>query len=289
VQAPSKKYRFLLLTTVVLFVFACSTPALIPSAPPTMDASALSTAIAQTANAAMAGTSAVSQEASPVPQQQVLPASGQATLDPNSLNTLIAQTAAAAATQTAALLPPTLTPSVTTIPTGTPSITPSPTETFVFLLPTFTKTSTPRPIPTATKTKKSSGGGGGGGGGGGHGGASHSYSCNVISVSPPSGTHFNPGHAFSTIWTVKNTGDNWPGKSLDLVYNSGDMLSTLTGYDVSPYMISGGDTFSLPAVSMTSPGAAGTYTTNWQLHLGHDYFCDMSLSIIVDAPPTNTP
>jgi len=103
----------------------------------------------------------------------------------------------------------------------------------------------------------------------------------VISVSPPGNTHFNPGDTFTTVWTVKNTGDNWPGKSVDLVYRSGEQMSSLAGYDVSPYIISGGNTFVLPAVSMTAPVSPGTYTTGWSLHIGQYYFCDMNQVIIV--------
>lgn len=282
-QARSKSYKIWLIVSAALLVFACSAPELIPSAPATLDPAGLSTAIAQTANAAMAATSVNAQTtASPAPLPPVN--NNQPILGPDALNTVIAQTAAAAGTQTAALIPPTWTPSFTPFPSSTASITPTATQTFIFKLPTFTKTKTPRPLPTATKIRKNNGGGGGGGhggGGGGGGGGHKDYSCKFISVAPPANSHFSPGASFSTVWTVKNAGDNWPGKSVDLVFRSGEQMGALNGYDVSPYIISGGNIVALPTVSFTAPGTPGTYTSAWSLHIGQYYFCDLTQTIIV--------
>ncbi|MBL8051654.1 MAG: hypothetical protein JNM46_10570, partial [Anaerolineales bacterium] len=63
--------------------------------------------------------------------------------DLNSLQTIIVQTAGAAQTQTA-IANPSFTPTYTATSTRIPTITPSPTVTFIYLLPTLT------PIPTIT-------------------------------------------------------------------------------------------------------------------------------------------
>src|SRR5258708_10088167 len=53
---------------------------------------------------------------------------------PGAINILAAQTAAAASTETAALIPPTLTPSLTPFPSQTSPASPSVTPTFIFRL-----------------------------------------------------------------------------------------------------------------------------------------------------------
>jgi hypothetical protein len=251
-----------------LFVFACS-PVLTPSLIPTLGPDALNTAIAETARAAAGATQGgeqILQPVSPLPQ-------GGPTLDPISLNTAIAGTAAAAATRTAALIPPTLTPSVTPLPSKTPSITPSPTQTFVFLLPT--RTNTPRPPATHTP---SGGGGGGGTGGGGDGKAS--YSCKFISVSPAAGTQFSRRERFQVVWKVRNTGDDWLRTSADLVYVSGNPFSAVDRVDFTS-TVSYGDTVNLPAVSMRAPDSPGNYSATWRIQIGHVDFCSLPVSITV--------
>ncbi len=245
-----------------LFVFACS-PVLVPQAVSTLDPTSLNTAIAGTAAAAAAGT------ASQGLQPAFPTSSGGPILDEAGVNTAIAMTAAAAGTQTAALIPPTLTPSYTPFPTWTASVVPSPTPTFIFRLPTFTRT--PKPAPTSTP----SGGGGGGGGGGGK-----DYSCKVISVSPEHNTVFNRSQAFQASWKVRNTGSDWLGNSADLVFVGGTRLTGQNGFDLNS-RVNGGDTITLPAISMTSPGDPGTYTSTWNLRIGRNDFCKLQIIIEV--------
>lgn len=196
------------------------------------------------------------------------------TADPNAVNTFIAQTADAASTQTAAAQPTiTLTPTITpTRPTETPS--PTPTATVIFIL----STPTLQVIPTFTFI--SSGGGGGGGGTGSSGMSSANYSCQVVSVSPANGTRFDPRADFDAVWRVRNNGQrNWDRNSVDFIYDSGDRIHKVAGYDLDANVRSG-DTINLGA-DMEAPQNSGTYTTNWTLRVGDNEFCRMSLTINV--------
>ena len=256
-----------------LLGFSCA-PIFSPSLMPTLGPSSLSTAIARTAEAASA------QTAAPSGAQPIL--SGP-TLDANSLNTMIAQTADAAATQTAGLIPPTLTPSMTPFPTWTPTITPLPTHTFFITIPpTATKIKLPTPKPTATK-KHGRGDGGGGGGGG----KPQPYACKVSRVSPTDGTVIPPDTDFKAFWVVVNKASDWPGQGTDFVFDSGALIHSVSGYDFN-HTVSGGDEVALPndigfpgGVDLRTPSQPGTYSTSWRLHIGNVYFCDMSLTIVV--------
>ena len=200
----------------------------------------------------------------------VLPQAPLSTPAPGAIDTIVAETAGAAATRTARLLPPSLTPSITPLPTQTASETPTPTVTFVFRLPTTTKIKTATPVP-------SSGGGGGGGGGG---GSTAGFDCSLVSRSPDNGAVFNPGQNFTESWKVKNNGsEKWSSTTVDFIFASGENMSSITGYDL-PTSVNPGGTITL-SVSMTAPGSAGTHKTTWALRAGKSQFCSVSLSITV--------
>lgn len=178
-----------------------------------------------------------------------------ATLGPNAINVIVAQTAAAAATQTAALLPPTLTPSVTPLPTKTPTVTPSPTATFLFLLATRTRTPTPGP-------------------------ASGDYACNLINQSPDDGATMNRNEAFTVSWKVRNTGSaTWDSNAVDFIYLSGAKMATVKAIDL-PDSVGPDDTITLK-VSMNAPGSDGNYKTVWTLRQGRTEFCRLTINIKV--------
>lgn len=190
------------------------------------------------------------------------------TANPNAVGTFIALTANAASTQTAAAQPtlsqtPTITP---TRLTDTPS--PTSTATVIFIL------STPTPLVIPTFTFISSGGSGGGGI------TSTDFSCQVISVSPANGTAFDEGDDFDATWRVRNNGQHtWDRNSVDFIYDSGDRIHKVSGYDLSANVRSG-DTTNL-GVDMEAPGSTGTYTTTWTLRVGDNEFCRMTLTIVV--------
>jgi hypothetical protein len=195
------------------------------------------------------------------------------TADPNAINTFIAQTANAAATQTVAAQPTyTLTPSITpTRNTETPS--PTATSTVIFILSSPTQ----QVIPTFTFI--SSGGGGSGGSSGG-GTSSANYSCQILSVNPANGTIMDSRADFDAVWRVRNNGQRaWDRNSVDFIYDSGDKIHKVAGYDLSSNVAAGG-TIDL-GVDMEAPRDDGTYSTNWTLRVGDNEFCRMSLTIVV--------
>lgn len=184
------------------------------------------------------------------------------TTDPGAVNTFIAQTVDSASRQTAAAIPTsTSTPTVTpTVSTETPS--PTPTSTVVFVLPTFTVVV----IPTFT----SSGGGT----------SSENYSCQVTRVSPANGTTLDPREDFDAIWTVRNNGQrNWDRTSIDHLYERGDRIHKVSGYDLDEN-VRVGNSIDL-GVDMQAPKDPGTYTTTWVLRTGNREFCTMTLTIVV--------
>lgn len=187
--------------------------------------------------------------------------------DPNSINTAIVQTAEAAATQTALLMPPSLTPTVTSPPSITPPPSETPTATFIFILPTSTvpsATSTPEP------TQESSGGSG----------SDSQYGCKILSQSPANNTTYAPGTSFNAAWEVKNTGNGkWDASSADYRYVSGDKIHQTAIYDFSESVGVGKSTLLL--VSMKAPDTRGNYSTTWKIVIGKSKFCTMKLTITV--------
>jgi hypothetical protein len=186
------------------------------------------------------------------------------TSDPNAVGTFIAQTANAASTQTVAAQPTlTYTPTVTpTRLTDTPS--PTATATVIFIL------STPTPLVIPTFTFISGGGGM----------SSADFSCQVISVNPANGTAFDERADFDATWRVRNNGQRtWDRNSVDFIYDSGDRIHRVAGYDLSANVRSG-DTTNFSA-AMEAPQNPGTYSTTWTLRRGNTEYCRMSLTIVV--------
>lgn len=178
------------------------------------------------------------------------------TFDPNSINTVIALTAGAAATQTALMLPPTFTPTATSLPTNTPTETASPT--FIFILPTITV------LPTMV-TPGSSG---------------EQFDCQIISRNPANDSVIAPGAAFEVIWQIANIGKKtWFSSDVDYRFSSGAKLHKQSIYDLESSVMPG-TTVDIK-VNMKAPNEPGTYTTNWKINIGKDSFCPMDLTILV--------
>ena len=188
--------------------------------------------------------------------------------DPNSVNTAIVLTADAAATQTALMIPPTLTPTVTSLPTKTLPPSETPTPTFIFILATSTvPSSTPTTAPTTIATQ-------------GGGGSGSKFTCRVDSQSPADNTVFVPGADFDAAWQVTNTGNaKWDANSADYHYTSGDKIHQASIYDFSESVAVGKKTTLI--VDMKAPGNSGTYSTTWKISIGKSEFCTMKLTIIV--------
>ena len=282
----SNRKRIGMVLLIAMLGFSCAPTFSLASAP-TLDPFSMGTAIAQTADAASAQTAAVAQ-----PGIQSSPVPGGPLLDQEAFNTSIAQTFEAAGTQTAALIPNTLTPTPTFLPTQTAVNTPSPTATFLLTI----HTATPFKLPKPTATKKGHKGGGGGGGGGGDDGGGDgggptpkAYSCSVVGVNPPNNTVVQAGTNFRVFWTVKNTASPWDINSVDLVYKGGDIPVRSYGYDL-PFSVYTDFVVTLPGVDLTAPSKAGSYTTHWQLSRGARVVCDLYATILVGEPtPTKIP
>ncbi len=182
------------------------------------------------------------------------------TFDPNSINTAIVLTAGAAATQTALMMPPSLTPTVTMLPSKTPPPTESPTPTFIFILSTAT-------VPSSTPTLDTADSGA-------------QFACRVDSKTPPDDTVFARGADFDAHWLVTNIGKNaWDSNNADYRYNSGDKLHKAPIYDLNKSVSPGRQTDIV--VDMKAPDSTGTYTTTWKITSGKNTFCSMKLTIIV--------
>ena len=263
------KKRLWLLVIVALLGFACA-PTLSLGPVPTLDPSSMGTAIVQTADAASAQTAAAGLGLPPTSAELIV-AQGP-TLDTQSLGTAIALTSDAAAAQTQALIPNTLTPSVTPFPTWTPSITPSPTRTFVITLPpTFTT-----PVPPATKKPKTPGDNGGD--------IVLPYECKQMRVTPKNETVLPKNTQFDVVWIIKNKGQNWPGGTARIEYVEGTLIPITNPNNLpvlSPYIISGGDVVTLPTISLKTPDKAGYYATVWRVSVEYFPACNLQLTVIV--------
>lgn len=263
------KKRIWSLVIVALLGFACA-PTLSLAPVPTLDPSSMGTAIVQTADAASAQTAAAGLGLPPTSAELVV-AQGP-TLDSQSLGTAIALTSDAAAAQTQALVPNTLTPSVTPFPTWTPSITPSPTRTFVITLPpTFTT-----PLSPATKKPKAPGDNGGD--------IVLPYECKQTRVTPRNETILPKNTQFDVIWIIKNIGQNWPGGSARIEYVEGTLIPITNPNNLpvlSPYIISGGDVVTLPIISLKTPAKSGYYVTTWLVSVEYLPACFLQLMVIV--------
>jgi hypothetical protein len=197
-------------------------------------------------------------------------------LSQTDLQMVVVQTANAAQNQTASALP-----SITNTPTKTrlPSITPSFTPTFIFLLPTATPVPSYTPIlppgiiivkgtitnGTTTVDERLT---------------SKPWSCLVLGSTPPRNVPQNPGEEFYVTWTVMNTGtETWPSTGVDFIYESGYRTEQRQFQDLG-YSVTTGSSIDLK-VLLEAPERPDTYNVIWALRVGHRTFCHMRIVFLV--------
>ncbi|MBN1303655.1 MAG: hypothetical protein JXA13_04405 [Anaerolineales bacterium] len=189
------------------------------------------------------------------------------------IGTIVIQTAEAAVTQTAQIEPSvTLLPSETSTPSITPSMTPIPTATLNLniLFPQ------PPPGPTANMNT-----------GGGNSDAKPTrtpqaqFKCTVVSSYPEKGVVYQPNQKFKAYWTIKNVGYHyWDYQSVDFIPDKGGWFHTQTIHDL-PYTVDPGKTITI-TVAMQAPKKAGSYGSIWTLKVGITTFCSMKIQFEVE-------
>jgi hypothetical protein len=186
------------------------------------------------------------------------------TADPDAVNTFIVQTADAASTLTAAAVPSaSATSTKTPTPRGTATVSPSPTATFIFILPGLGAPGTATLPGISNGTSNSD------------------YGCNVFSMEPLNGTIYPPRNDFVVTWGVKNIGkETWYRATMNYVYVSGDKLHKVASYDIPKGAETGKNVFL--TVEMETFKNGGTYTTKWALVKDNQYFCPMTITIVVN-------
>jgi hypothetical protein len=166
----------------------------------------------------------------------------------------VVATAGAAQTQTAIALPSsTVTSTSTPLPTYTFTETPTATETVIFQIPTATE-------PFVTESVGSN--------------------CQAVEQTPVNDTVFAPRETFTTIWKVKNTGnDYWYDTDVDFKFSNGTDMHKKDVIDM-PVSVGPGSDVAL-AVDMVAPKDAGSYTTTWTLGSKKTTLCKLSIRIVV--------
>ncbi len=167
------------------------------------------------------------------------------------------------ATETPLRMPPTWTPTgevqqVVGESTRRPTSTLVPTNT-LFVLPTFT----PLPIvPTNTRIPLSG-------------------QCKLVSQSPIDGTIYEPGTAFTTTWTVRNSGSgDWKSENADIRFLAGDpMHSGKDATDLSATVPL--DATLQIVVEMVAPDMPGYHITYWSVQEGGNVLCSFYVEILV--------
>ena len=186
-----------------------------------------------------------------------LPAASNPSPVPGALETIVAATAGAAQAQTMLALPsPTNTLTSTPLPTSTPTETPTVTQTFIFILPT---------LPTATEPFVTQSAG---------------ANCQVIAQTPVDNTQFDSREAFTTEWTIRNTGSEvWSSNNLDFFHSGGTDMHNRDVLDLPNNVGTDGEvTFK---VEMVAPRNSGTYTSTWSLGKQNKPLCKVSVTIVV--------
>jgi hypothetical protein len=85
---------------------------------------------------------------------------------------------------------------------------------------------------------------------------------------------------FIASWGVKNIGRrDWFRATMDYVYVSGAKLHEVSSYDL-PKGVETGRNVYLP-VDMETFRDPGTYSTMWALVVDNNYFCRLTLTVIV--------
>lgn len=186
--------------------------------------------------------------------------------DAPNVETIVAATYAVSVAQTEAMLPTatatlenTVTPTKTVAPA---TITPTFTPTFVIDLSTSTPLPTNTSEPTITPTPGK-------------------FDCEFVSLTPKYGVTLKPGESFKWAWTVKNTGvKDWIAADVSYFYVSGDKLHEKDDYGIPNNVIIGKEvTLKIP---MTAPQSPGSYTTNWAMKRGAQFFCYLAFNINVE-------
>jgi hypothetical protein len=104
--------------------------------------------------------------------------------------------------------------------------------------------------------------------------------CKVLSQSVRNGARFGARERFEVGWKVKNNGTlTWDPATFMFAYFSGTRMYQAAQYPL-PSEAARGDTVALGA-SMMAPKSSGSYTTVWSLRSGKDYFCYVTLRIVV--------
>jgi len=174
------------------------------------------------------------------------------TLDSGAINTYIAQTAESAATQTSVAIP-TLSPTILPTSTMRYTKTPEPTATNTFIW-----------IPASPTLAANN----------------QNYACQLISVTPASGSNFGPRDDFDITWKVKNVGKkDWDNKNAEFIYVSGDKIHKVSAYPFKK-KVDVGVAVSLTA-SMQAPKNPEIYITTWGISIGSNLFCKVSFTIVV--------
>jgi hypothetical protein len=196
-------------------------------------------------------------------------------LAPELLGTSIVQTVAAAQTETVVYAPPTLTPTVTLLPTWTPAVLTS-TPTFIFALPTFTPLPTWTPTPGAIIDIP-----------GGIGNATsdspftgREWTCAIRGKYPPMGTVVTHGDSFYVSITLMNTGTKtWTNNGVDFVYTGGYRVEGTRIQD-SPFTVAPGREVTFSSL-LVAPKKPDTYNTYWTLQVGNHLFCGVKYTFKV--------
>jgi hypothetical protein len=167
----------------------------------------------------------------------------------NQVGTSVALTVASQNLDTAEAAP---VASATPIPTDTPAVVDTPTA----ILPT----ATPFVLVPPTTVPGSSGGGGGV--------TQSPYRCDIIHQRPFDNTIFKPGAKFDIKWTILNTGTKTMRDGLDLKYNSGTKLMSVSRVELPE--IKAGDQYALNFDGV-APTKEGTYVMTYIVEGGLCY------------------
>jgi hypothetical protein len=197
--------------------------------------------------------------------------------------TSAAETLSAQLTEAAKSMPSatiTVTPSTTNTPKPTETLQVGPTNTTGFIvintaIPLVTYTPGPSPTPTGSATSRTLG----------------CHDSTFIShITFPDNTVVQPGHIFTKIWEIKNSGSGACAWTNDyrLVFVGGDTLggdSTRISQKVGV-----GATARVRLNDLTAPTAPGTYTSQWRMATANWEPFGAVLTIIIKVPgPTHTP
>ena len=192
--------------------------------------------------------------------------------------TLSAQLTEAALAAPSATIAVTPSPSNTVAPTETFQIAPTNTTGFIVVntqIPLATFTPGPSPTPTGSATSRTLG----------------CHDSTFIShITFPDNTVVQPGHVFTKVWEIKNSGSGTCAWTSDyrLVFVGGDTLngdSTRIAQKVGV-----GATARVRLNDLTAPTAPGTYTSQWRMATANWEPFGAILTIIIKVPgATHTP